>query len=315
MVISMIGAIDIGGTKTITGLADQNGQILEQIKFESCTENWETHFERCAESLSKLCNRHQTETSGLKGIGISLPAMTDSEKGILVYAPFSGWRDIPVAEWFARRLNQPAVYVENDVNACALGELKFGHGRTYKDFLWITVSTGIGGAVVADARLITGWHHLAGEFGHLKVERVHPRRCPCGQEGCLEAHASGTAIGKAFQEYLLSNPEAEQILKAHPYPVDAYGCRMLAVKGDKGAMEIYRQAGRYLGIAIAQAVNLLNPQAVIFGGGVSASLDLLEPEIRRVLEKEAVHQAGRAVFLYTALGYEAALAGAAALVP
>lgn len=80
-------------------------------------------------------------------------------------------------------------------------------------------------------------------------------------------------------------------------------------------MEIYRQAGRYLGIAIAQAVNLLNPQAVIFGGGVSASLDLLEPEMRRVLEKEVVHQAGKAVFLYTALGYEAALAGAAALVP
>ncbi len=315
MVIVMVGAIDIGGTKTIAGLANQDGKILDQIKFDSCTENWEAHFERCAQALLELCGRHQTDASGLKGIGISLPAMTDSENGILVYAPFSGWRDIPAARWFARRLNQPAVYVENDVNACALGELKFGHGRTCKDFIWITVSTGIGGAIVADSRLITGGHHLAGEFGHLKVERMRPRRCPCGQEGCLEAHASGTAIGKSFQEYLRTCPEAERLLNRHNYPADAYGCRMLAAEGEAGAAEIYRKAGEYLGIAIAQAVNLLNPGAVIFGGGVSASMELLEPEIRRVLASEAVRPAGETALMYTALGYEAALVGAAALVP
>lgn len=311
----MIGAIDIGGTKTIAGLADQNGQILEQIKFESCTEDWEAHFERCAESLLELCGKYEMDASQLKGIGISLPAMTDSKKGVLIYAPFSGWKDIPVTQWFARRLNQSAIYVENDVNACALGELKFGHGRTCKDFLWITVSTGIGGAIVADSRLITGWRHLAGEFGHLKVERMHPRRCPCGQEGCLEAHASGTAIGKAFQEYLQTCKEAERLLKQHNYPADAYGCRMLAAEGEEGATEIYRQAGKHLGIAIAQAVNLLNPRAVVFGGGVSASMDLLEPEIRKMLAKDAIHLAGETALLYTALGYEAALVGAVALVP
>lgn len=315
MVIVMVGAIDIGGTKTIVGLANQDGKILEQAKFESCTENWEVHFERCAQTLLELCGKYQTDASGLKGIGISLPGMTDSEKGILVYAPFSGWRDVPVARWFAHRLKQPAVYVENDVNACALGELKFGHGRSCRDFIWITVSTGIGGAIVADSRLITGGSHLAGEFGHLKVERMRPRRCPCGQEGCLEAHASGTAIGKAFQEYLQTCPEAERLLNRHNYLADAYGCRMLAAEGDEGAAEIYRQAGEYLGIAIAQAVNLLNPAAVILGGGVSASMDLLEPEIRRTLAREAVHPAGEAAIMYTALGYEAALVGAAALVP
>lgn len=315
MVIVMVGAIDIGGTKTIVGLANQDGKILEQIKFESCTKNWEAHFERCAQTLLKLCGKYQTDASGLRGIGISLPAMTDSENGILLYAPFSGWKNIPVTQWFARRLNQPAVYVENDVNACALGELKFGHGRTCKDFIWITISTGIGGAIVADSRLITGGHHLAGEFGHLKVERIRPRRCPCGQEGCLEAHASGTAIGKAFQEYLRTCPEAEQLLNRHNYPADAYGCRMLAEDGEEGAVEIYRQAGEYLGIAIAQAVNLLNPAAVIFGGGVGSSMDLLEPEIRKVLAGEAVHPSGDAALMYTALGYEAALVGAIALVP
>lgn len=315
MVTAMIGAIDIGGTKTIVGLADYGGQILDKIKFESHTENWEEHFELCAENLQKLCRKQKMDASMLKGIGISLPAMTDSAKGMLIYAPFSGWKDIPAAKWFARRLNQSSVFVENDVNACAIGELRFGHGRTCKDFLWITVSTGIGGAIVADSRLITGWGHLAGEFGHLKVERIHPRRCPCGQDGCLEAHASGTAIGKAFQEYLQTCPKARLMLNQQGGLEDAYGCRMLAIKGEEGAKEIYRQAGTHLGIAIAQAVNLLNPKAVIFGGGVSASMDLLEPEIRRVLEKEAVRLAGEVEILYTALGYEAALIGAAALVP
>lgn len=315
MVIAMIGAIDIGGTKTIVGLVNHGGQILEQKKFESCVENWEKHFELCAENLQVLCRKYSMDASMLKGIGISLPAMTDSAKGVLLYAPFAGWRDIPVMQWFVRRLNHPGVYVENDVNACALGELKFGHGRTCKDFLWITISTGVGGAIVADSRLITGWGHMAGEFGHLKVERTSPRRCPCGQEGCLEAHASGTAIGKTFRKYLQTCPEAGIMLKRYGIPDDAYGCRMLAVSGEKGAMEIYRQAGVHLGIAIAQAVNLLNPRAVIFGGGVSASMDLFEPEIRRVLEKEAVHLAGEVELLYTALGYEAALVGAAALVP
>lgn len=311
----MIGAIDIGGTKTIAGLADEKGHILEQLKFESCTKNWETHFELCAEKLQEVCRRHQTDASKLRGIGISLPAMTDHEKGMLIYAPFSGWRDVPVRKWFARRLQHPGIYVENDVNACALGELKFGHGKACGNFLWITVSTGVGGAIVADSRLITGWGHLAGEFGHLKVERIHPRACPCGQLGCLEAHASGTAIKKLFQEYLETCPEAELMLKQGNYPADAYGCSMLARAGEKGATDIYRQVGKYLGIAIAQAVNLLNPQTVIFGGGVSASLDLFEGEIRRTLTEEAVPLSGKVSLAYTALGYEAALAGAAALVP
>ncbi len=311
----MIGAIDIGGTKTIAGLADRDGKLLEQVKFESRTQSWELHFALCAEKLLGLCGKYHMDASMLEGVGISLPGMTDSQKGVLLYAPFFGWRDVPVAQWFAGRLGQPGIYVENDVNACAIGELKFGHGRAYKDFLWVTVSTGIGGAVVADARLVAGWNHLAGEFGHLKVERVHPRRCPCGQGGCLEAHASGTAIGKAFREYLQDCPQARRMLAQQGYPEDAYGCRMLALQGEKGALEIYRQAGTYLGIAVSSAVNLLNPGAVILGGGVGASLDLLEPSIRKVLEKEAVALAAKTDLLYTALGYEAALVGAVALVP
>lgn len=313
----MTGAIDIGGTKTMAALVDEGGRILDRVKFATCPESWQTHFERCVREMNTLCRKHGLEAAGLKGIGLSLPGMADGSTGVLLYAPYSGWRDVPAAAWFARALGNSRVRAENDVNACALGELAYGHGRDLTDFLWITVSTGVGGAIVADSRLIRGSGCVAGEFGHLKVERVQPRRCPCGQSGCLEAHASGTAIGAVFREYLDMHPEAGKKLGELGFRADALGCRKLAEAGDRGAVEIFRQAAFYLGIGIAQAVNLLNPQAVILGGGVAASMDLMEPVIRQVLETDVVRQpriTAPIPLKYTALGYDAALIGAASLV-
>ncbi len=321
----MIGAIDIGGTKTMAALVRENGEILERVKFATELGSWEAHFERCAEELRGLCRRQGLEPGDLEGIGVSLPGMADGSAGVLLYAPYSGWKDVPAAAWFAGALGNPRVRAENDVNACAIGELVYGHGRELTDFLWITVSTGVGGAIVADSRLIRGAGCVAGEFGHLKVERAKPRRCPCGQYGCLEAHASGTAIGAAFREHLEMHPESAQRLKQLGLPADALGCRKLADAGDRGAAEIFRRAAFYLGVGIAQAVNLLNPQAVILGGGVAASMDLMEPVIRQVLKTDVVFQSrkvrsgpsnggGDLPLKYTALGYDAALIGAAALV-
>lgn len=309
----MTGAIDIGGTKTMAALVEEDGHVLDRVRFATVLESWKDHFELCVREFKTLCRRYDLEPGELAGIGLSLPGMADGGSGVLLYAPYSGWRDVPAAAWFAGALGNPRVRAENDVNACALGELTFGHGRELTDFLWITVSTGVGGAIVAGSRLIRGAGCVAGEFGHLKVERVHPRQCPCGQLGCLEAHASGTAIGAAFREYLEMHPEAGRKLEQAGYGADALGCRKLTDAGDRGAVEIFRQAAFYLGVGIAQAVNLLNPQAVILGGGVAASMDLMEPVIRRVLETDVVRQSQGVQLKYTALGYDAALIGAAAL--
>ena len=342
----MIGAIDIGGTKTMAALVEEDGRIVDQVRFATALGSWEEHFALCVREFQALCKKHGLEAGKLAGIGLSLPGMTDGSNGVLLYAPYSGWRNVPAAAWFAQALGNPRVRAENDVNACALGELTYGHGRELTDFLWITVSTGVGGAIVADSKLIRGAGFVAGEFGHLKVERVRPRKCPCGQLGCLEAHASGTAIGAAFREYLEMHPESVRKLEQSGYRADALGCRKLADAGDKGAKELFRQAAFYLGVGIAQAVNLLNPQAVILGGGVAASLDLMEPVIRQVIRTDVVSQSQKVMrggregdlpdippnggegdlpdippneregdlpIKYTALGYEAALIGAAAL--
>lgn len=309
----MKGAIDLGGTKTMIAILE-DGKIIDKFKFSTYVRSWEENFKKCCKELEKLCKRRGIVPHELEGIGVSLPGMTDVERGKLIYAPFSKWKDVPVVEWFEAALNNPKVYVENDVNACAIGELLYGYGKTYKDYLWITLSTGIGGAIVANGKLLRGGGGLAGEFGHLKVERNQPEFCPCGQKGCLEAQASGTAIKKNFRRYVESRNDIKRELIKENIPMDAYGCKVLAMRGDKQCIEIYNRASEYIGRGIAYALNILNPQAVILGGGVANSIDILLPGIMKVIKEEVVVQAQNVKVLYTELGYEAALIGAGALV-
>jgi glucokinase len=189
------------------------------------------------------------------------------------------------------------VFIENDVNACALAEMRFAHGGS--NFLWMTVSTGIGGAVVADGRLVRGAGFCAGEIGHVKVEFERPRLCGCGQSGCLEAHASGTAIGRLARQAGLE--------------ADAKQCEALALQGNPVALAVLAQAGRYIGRALAMTANVLNPQRVYIGGGVAHALGLLLPSIREEFERGVLPQCRNVEIEQTRLGYEAALFGAAAI--
>ena len=200
------------------------------------------------------------------------------------------------------------------MNACAIGELLFGYKDAYKNFIWMTVSTGIGGAVVSEGRLIRGGWNCAGEFGHLKVEYEHPALCPCGQSGCLEAHASGTAITRYTKEAIREDPLFEEAFSFHKQPMDAIGCSVLAKQGNHKAVEIYEKAAIWLGRGISYCVNVLNPEAVIIGGGVASSLDLMTDVIKLTTEKNVHTTLSGFDIKVTRLGYEAALLGAAALV-
>lgn len=308
----MIGSIDIGGTKTLVGLVDR-GKVVVHERFATVTESWQEHFEQASLRLEKLCERAGWQTDSLDGIGVSLPGMVNESRGVLLLAPYAGWKNVPARDFFRRRLKNTNVFVENDVNACAVGEWTLGHAKGVQDFLWVTVSTGVGGAVMANGRLVHGAAQVAGEIGHVKVEFAAPRPCTCGQEGCLEAHASGTAISRAFAQYIEKTPKAAQRCAALQLPIDARGCRMLADDGDAGAACILGDAARWLGRGLSAALNLLNPEAVFIGGGVGQSLDVLLPGIREVIAQEVVTPARSVPILYTKLGYNAAFLGAACL--
>lgn len=306
-------ALDIGGTKTIAALADDSGAILAQKKFTSYVASSEKHLDLCVEALKELAQEACLDWGTVRSLGISLPGIVDREQGILLYAPYAKWENVPVAKYLSKKLGVSRIFCENDVNACAIGELKFGLGKQYTDFVWMTVSTGVGGASVSGGSLVRGWEGFAGELGHLKVEYSHPAPCPCGQTGCLEAHGSGTALNRLTAQLAASDPAFAGALVKAGMKADGAGCAALAKAGNAKAQAIFDEIGTYLGRGMAYCINLLNPQAIVVGGGVSASLELLRPSISAALKANAFRKMQDVDVIATPLGYEAALIGAVAL--
>lgn len=309
-----VGALDIGGTKTIVAVIDEYGKVYGKERISTITSDCYAHLERCLEVLRGILKNLGADESELSGIGVTLPGIVDSKEGKLIFAPYEKWENIPVASFLSERFRHLDVFCENDVNACAVGEQMFGLGKKYKNYIWMTVSTGVGGAVVNDSELVKGLHGFAGELGHLKVEYEEPELCPCGQYGCLEAHGSGTAIQKSIQKKIKEKPEFEEAFRSAEVRADAFGCAALAKAGNEMAKKIFWQAGVFLGRGISYCANILNPDAVILGGGVAESLELLLPGIQYSVEKNTFYPMQDFVIERTALGYEAALLGAAALV-
>ena len=219
-----------------------------------------------------------------------------------------------MAEYLRKALKIENIRCENDVNACAIGELHLGLGKRYSDFVWMTISTGVGGAAVVNGALLRGADGFAGELGHLKVEYNHPVRCPCGQDGCLEAQGSGTALNRLTAHMASTDAQFAQALATVGGKADGASCAKLATLGNAKARGIFDEIGTYLGRGLAYCINILNPQAIIVGGGVSSSLELLRPAMLAAIQANAFWKMRNVDVVCTPLGYEASLLGAAALV-
>jgi glucokinase len=293
-----IGAIDGGGTKVLTAVMTAAGEVVARRQAAVPTSDHEAYFRRCSAMLGECAAEAGIGLDALAGVGVSLPAMTDGRDHVLG-SPSAGWGDFSVRPLLVSSLGvgTDRVFIENDVNACALAETRFAQGG--QNFVWMTVSTGIGGAVVANGALVRGAGYCAGELGHIKVEFEQPRLCGCGGCGCLEAHASGTAIGRMAREAGLD--------------ATAKQCEELARQGNPVALAVMAQAGRYIGRALAMTANVLNPGQAYIGGGVSHALDLLLPSIREEFARGVISQCREVVVEQTRLGYEASLFGAAAV--
>lgn len=299
-----IAVYDIGGTKTTVAVL-QGREIVAKHTFPSDNGDFYQHLRRCSDVLLQIRGDLRPEA-----LGVNVPGMADPDRGVLLYAPFAGWRNLPVIEPLREMTGIDVVAVENDVNACAVGEGYFGCDDC-QNYLWLTVSTGCGGGLVVDGKVLAGSAFCAGEIGHVKVEYDHPRLCPCGQYGCLEAHASGTAMGKQLQEAALQDSILANRIGDKPFTAQTL-CE-LAYAGDNTALTIVEQCATWLGRGIAAACNLVNPQKVYIGGGVSRSLDLFLPTMQKVLKANAIGNCANAEICATALGYEAAVYGAAAV--
>ena len=307
-----LGAIDVGGTKTMIGIIAQDATLLGKVRFLTYTADCYIHFSDCCTRFKKLLAELDLTMNDLEGVGINMPGMVDAATGVLLQASFAGWYNIDVKRYFNQMLGIENLFIENDVNACAVGELIFGNACD--NFLWVTVSTGIGGAIIINRKLVYGHNSCAGEIGHVKVEYEHPAQCSCGQWGCAEAQGSGTAITRMFAEQVEANLSLSALIAAKNLPVDAVSCALLAKEGNLIALGVYKTAGKYIGRALSYAANLLNPQKIYIGGGVADSLDLLLPSLNEELKKTMVKPCAGVEIEKTALAYDSALLGAAALV-
>lgn len=278
----------------MAGLVDEKGKILARKRKDYVLPY---SREELSDDLVKLA--YSLPLEGVSAGGITVPGTADPEKGIWLDASFSKITDWKIGDECEKEFGIP-FYAENDVNACAMAEHRFGLCRNISDYMWITLSNGVGGAIFTDNKLYSGENFGAGEIGHIVVEE-NGKRCACGNRGCLETVASGRGISSYYQSLTGEIKSAKAIAE-------------LARAGDKAAFKTYERVGRGLGKAISCAVNLLNIETFILGGGVSADMELFVHTAYAEMEKRLFTSANPDIRIkYTALGYNAALLGCAAV--
>lgn len=304
-----IGAIDMGGSKTIVAVLNEQFEILTMERFEGHEKDWRKHFDRTVALLDRCANKLHIAINDLSALGVVPPGMVRNERFLLL-APATGWRDLDMIEEYRYRTGFDIIATDCDVNASAIAESDV---TGIKDFLWYNISNGIGAAIIANGENVPGANGVSGELGHVKVEYENPRPCPCGQKGCCEAHASGAAIGRQVLQLADENPRYAKFFSDNGYPVNAYGASLLARENEPISLKVFQEAGKYIGRSIAIGLNVINPPLIFVGGGVSRSLDLLLPEIRHQIEIGTVEFAQNVPIKQTNLGYYAALKGAAAI--
>ena len=301
--------IDVGGTKIASLLVDRNGAILDRdVRPTPAHEQEATLQARAASSRAVV-------TAEVAAIGISAAGLVEAGTGIMRYAPNLSWRDAPLVERIGGTFGLPTV-ADNDNNAAAWGEYRFGIGRGHANILFVGVGTGIGGGIIADGALLRGAHGFAAEIGHTIVEPDGPV-CGCGNHGCWEQVASGHAIERAGREAAERYPHSGIARLAEGVPARVTGSLVTraALDGDDTARAILAKVGRRLGEGIAGLVNVLDPQVVVVGGGAIAAGDLLlEPARRSFAATVEGPDARPAVPIVPAeLGNDAGVVGAAVL--
>ncbi len=306
--------IDLGGTRIRSALVDAAGRLL--VRRECPTEAGqgpEAVIERIV-GLAQEVREASPADGACIGVGVGAPGPLDAEAGLVLSAPnLPGWENLPLRQILETRLGLP-VRLANDANVAALGEWRWGAGQGYSDLLYLTISTGIGGGIVADGRLLLGRRGLAGEVGHIILEPAGPR-CTCGNRGCWEALASGTAIGREGARAVREG-RAPLLAELCAGEADRVGASMVgeaARRGDPTAGRIIRRAAIYSGSAIASLIHLFSPGIVLLGGGVMALGDLFLRPIRQTVRRRVMPAYRDAPIARAALGGDAGLIGAAAL--
>lgn len=304
--------VDVGGTKIAGGVVDLEGNILEELRVESPATDSEAIEEAIAGLVDELRSRHDIAT-----VGVGAAGYIDKSRSVVMFAPNIAWRDVDLKGELEARVKLPVV-VENDANAAAWGEFRYGAGHDVDDLLLVTVGTGVGGGLVLDGELYRGAFGVGAEIGHMRVV-PDGILCGCGNHGCFEQYASGSALvrdaraaaagGSLLARNLLDRAGGDPQAISGPLVTDA------ARDGDPFAVEQLAGLGRWLGEGIASLTAILDPAVVVIGGGVSEADDLLLGPIRAAFAAQLTGRGHRPTLEIrkARLGNDAGLIGAADL--
>jgi len=307
-------AVDLGGTKIFMAIISGSGEIM--VKKQCLTladEGSQPVINRLFSAIDRLLNVKDMELSQLGGISIAAAGAINSDKGIITLSPnLPGWNNIPLREIVQEnyRIN---TFLINDADAAALGEHRFGVGRGVDNLILLTVGTGIGGGIIINGELYSGSNGSAGEIGHMTID-VNGPRCTCGNVGCLEMLASGTAIAREAIQRINHGEKSSltEIACGKTGDITAEKVGVAARDGDPLALDVISAAATYLGVGMVNLVNIFNPEMIVVGGGVARMGDLLLEPARRVVQERAFPISAQAVRIVTAqLGNEAGMYGAA----
>jgi glucokinase len=304
--------VDIGGTKIAGAVVDAEGTILSESRVVSPATDPEAIESAVARLVGELA-----EVEPVTAVGVGAAGYIDADRTNVLFAPNIAWRDEPLGSELARLTGLPVV-IENDANAAAWGEFRYGAGRDVDDQLMVTVGTGVGGGVIIDGRLLRGAYGVAVEIGHLCVV-PDGRLCGCGNRGCLEQYGSGSALVRATREAAASSSLLARDLldrvDGDPEAITGPLITQAAQEGDRFAIEQLRQVGHWLGHGIASLVAVLDPAVIVIGGGVSEAGDLLLGPINEKFDLELTGRGyrPRAEIRRAELGNRAGVIGAADL--
>jgi glucokinase len=306
--------IDLGGTKIVTALVDKGGRIISRDYRETeAATGRDAVVARMVDAASRVMNDGGATTAQISATGVAAPGPIDVESGIVTTPPnLPGWNDVPLRQLIQDELGLPTA-LENDANAAALAEYRFGAGRGTKHMIYVTASTGIGGGFILNGELYRGATGAAAEIGHMTILPQGPL-CGCGNRGCLEALASGAGIARQGRELVERGVPTliADLAEGDPNRISAKLVAQAVARGDIEARGILDEAMIYLGVGMANLVDLFNPELIVIGGGLTRMGERLFDPVRRIIARSAFRAAAQAVTIVPAqLGDDVGVLGAA----
>ncbi len=287
--------VDIGGTKVATGVIDKAGKLRKKVILPTLSDKgFKVSLQQVYNSIDEIIFLSKIKKSDIAGIGVCAPGPLDPIKGVVHNPPnLKGWKEVPLMELLRKKFKKK-VKLENDANAAGMAEMIWGAAKGYKHVFYVTVSTGIGTAVIIDGRIYHGKNGMAGEGGHSTINYDGKDEvCGCGNIGCIERLASGPGTVKGLVKKLKKNPAMKTTIidmaDGDPKNITMVMIGEAAREGDRIALEVIKEQSRLLGIWLGSMISLLDPEVIVIGGGVSALGSLMLKDIKQTIPSHCIN--------------------------